>query len=446
MLVPYGGDKCSRYSLPGLVDKKTAKWFLGRLSFVRTGVRPGKEVARGKPQAKEYFISTTNRAQAKQASKSSSIKSNTAKDKKTAYQQGAKQTAGKAIKKVKKHHHIAVHVMVFITIASLLVLGGRRTTNEPTAPSYSFGTSEAPVAVDEVSSADVAASIAREANLIVADNVQNLSDSLNAQVDFAATADEYVSKPQIVATNIKTKDDITSYVTQEGDTIPIIAEKFNVTSDTIRWVNDITGDIVTPGTELTILPVSGVLHTVSGSDTAGSIASHYGANEQQVVAFNDLELTGIKEGQEVIVPNGEEPAPAAPVYFSSAAPATSSVFAFGSEALYGGNGYSYGYCTWHAANRRNEIGRPIPRNLGNAVTWAGIASAAGLGVGEAPQSGAVLWHKNTYIAGGYGHVAFVESVNPDGSAVVSDMNYPSWGVATTRTVPASEMSQYLFIY
>jgi surface antigen len=60
-----------------------------------------------------------------------------------------------------------------------------------------------------------------------------------------------------------------------------------------------------------------------------------------------------------------------------------------------------------------------------------------------PQDGAVVYHKSI---GGLGHVAFVEKVNPDGSALFSDMNYPIWGKVTYRTVPASEMGNYAFIY
>jgi len=352
-----------------------------------------------------------------------------------------------AVKRVKKHHHIAIHTGFFVAVAFLLVFGNRSAVEpEPVAPSYIAGLKESKVAVDDVSSAGVAASIAREANMIVADNVQNLADTLNAQVEFASTADEFVAKPQIVATDVKTKDDITTYVAKEGDTINSIAARFNITSDTVRWANNITGDEVSPGTELTILPISGILHTVTESDSVASIATQYSAVKEQVIAFNDLELGGLVAGTKIVVPNGARVMPPdEPTYFSSVAASSgpASGFAFGSEAIYGGNGYDYGWCTWHAANRRNQIGRPIPRNLGNAITWASIASAAGLGVGETPRTGAVVWHRNI---GGWGHVAFVEQMNPDGSALVSDMNYPIWGGVTYRTVPPSEFSQYLFIY
>jgi len=299
-------------------------------------------------------------------------------------------------------------------------------------------------ALDEVSSADIAATIATGADIIVADNVNNLADSLDAQVDFSTTEDAYLAKPQIVVTEAKTNKDITKYVTKEGDTVSSVARKFNITSDTIRWVNDLSlgVEILGTGKALRILPVSGVLYTVKEGDTAKSIGSRYDANPAQIIAFNDAEVDGLKVGSKIIVPNGEKPPPPkTQTYFSSG-----SGWAFGSQPLYGGNGYSYGYCTWHVASRRAAIGKSIPRNLGNAVTWASLASSAGLKVDGVPTAGAVVWHKNTYTAGGLGHVGFVEKVNPNGSIVVSDMNFPIWNGVTNRTLTPDEFSQYLFIH
>lgn len=346
---------------------------------------------------------------------------------------------------MKKHHHIAIHTGFFVVVATLLVFGNQSVNkSEPSTPSYSVAIEEeSRVAVDEVSSAGVAAAIARESNMMVADNVQNLSDTLNAQVKFAATADEYVAKPQIVATDIKTKDDIVIYVAKEGDTISSIAAQFNITSDTVRWANDLSGDAVTPGTELTILPISGILHTVTESDSIVSIASQYTAVKEQIVAFNDLEIDGLIPGSKVVVPNGARTMPVEEASYFSGASSAGAGFSFGSEAIYGSNGYSYGWCTWHAANRREQIGRPIPRNLGNAISWASLAAASGMGVGSTPANGAVVWHNNI---GGWGHVAFVEQVNPDGSALVSDMNYPVWGGVTYRTITPAEFGNYSFIY
>ncbi len=84
-----------------------------------------------------------------------------------------------------------------------------------------------------------------------------------------------------------------------------------------------------------------------------------------------------------------------------------------------GNGFSYGYCTWYVAHKRY-----IPWR-GNAAEWWWTARAFGAAEGATPRPGAVM-------VMGYsgtspqGHVGYVESVNPDGSFVVSEMNW--WGV------------------
>ncbi len=347
-----------------------------------------------------------------------------------------------------------MYASILLVVVSLFSLNARA-SDDASQISYSFGLGGGQASVDEVSSAEVAARIAQEGDLLVADNVQNLSDSLNAQVDFATTYESYLAKPQIVATQGETVDDIHVYAAQKGDTVGSVARRFNVTSDTVRWANNLTDDAITKGTKLTISPVSGILHTVKEGDTPETLAQKYRANKEQIIAFNDAEVSGLEVGNRIVVPDGVKPEASTPTYFSSTAATTvatadtgssNAQFAFGNQPLYGGNGYSYGYCTWHAANRRAAAGKPIPRNLGNAVTWATLAAQAGLGVDGTPRAGDVLWHKNTYTAGGFGHVAFVERINKDGSILVSDMNYAGWNVVSTRTVKQGEFGNYLFIH
>ena len=83
------------------------------------------------------------------------------------------------------------------------------------------------------------------------------------------------------------------------------------------------------------------------------------------------------------------------------------------------NGFSYGYCTWWVAHKR-----PIPWR-GNAYQWWWNARSFGFAEGATPRAGAVMV---LGISGSspQGHVGYVESVNPDGSFVVSEMNW--WGV------------------
>lgn len=297
--------------------------------------------------------------------------------------------------------------------------------------------------LDQLSSADIAVHIARSANLAESTSVVNKADTDNAQLNFTPADDVITAKPQIIAIGLKSRKDIQTYTAVPGDTVTSIAAHFGVTSDTVRWSNSLTGDSVTPGKALVISPINGIAYLVKAGDTVDSLASKFHGNRDQIIAFNDTEIDGLPVGQYIVIPSGS---PSANVGQPTVANlASSSDFAWGGGApIYGGaNGYDYGYCTWWAATRRSQIGRPVPSNLGNASTWKILAQRAGLGVGNSPQPGAVIWTPpHDY----YGHVGFVESVNSDGSVVVSEMNVVGWGRVDTKTLSPAEAANYGYIY
>lgn len=110
----------------------------------------------------------------------------------------------------------------------------------------------------------------------------------------------------------KVRDSIIDYTVQDGDTVSSIAQKFGISTDTIRWQNSITGDNIKAGDTLEILPVTGVAHKVQKGDTVYSIAKLYDAEPQAIVDFpfnsfaND-ETFELAIGQTVIVPDGVKP-------------------------------------------------------------------------------------------------------------------------------------------
>jgi N-acetylmuramoyl-L-alanine amidase len=288
--------------------------------------------------------------------------------------------------------------------------------------------------LDQLSSADIAVQVARLVELDESVAVVNHADSVNAQLTVAPVEESVISKPQIVQTDLKSKYDIQVYKVKSGDSISSLAKKFGVTKDSIRWSNGILGESLSTGAVLRIPPVNGIVYKVKSGDTVQSLAERYSSSKQKLTSMNDAEL-GLIVNDYIIIPDGVRPVPRTYVSFS----------AFGT-ARYGGNGYDYGWCTWHAANRRIAAGKPLPTNLGNANTWYGRAAGLGMSVGTQPRVGAVIWHRPGYQSGFLGHVGYVESVKADGSIVVSDMNFPIWGRATTRIIPARLMDNFRFIY
>lgn len=288
--------------------------------------------------------------------------------------------------------------------------------------------------LDDTSAATVAADIAAKSQLLVASDATQAAKTMNAQTALATSDSFDLAKRQIVSTAGNATRDITSYTVQSGDTLSMIASKFNITTDTILWTNNIgNADDIKPGQSLTILPVTGLLYTVVTGDTADSLANAYQANAAQILSFNDDEVKGLTPGDKIIIPDGVKPLPVAPAVPVTRVATVSKAPSLTSFA-YSGNGYAYGYCTWYVASRRN-----IPSYWGDARNWYYNAQVSGFSVGSVPAPGAIAWTGAGYL----GHVAYVESAS-GGMVTISEMNGPAgWGRVDTRTVPASS---FRYIY
>lgn len=303
--------------------------------------------------------------------------------------------------------------------------------------------------LDQLSSAEIAAQAAQLAGLPETIAVRNQADSENAQLAVIPSDTTIVAKPQIVSTAQRSKKNILKVKITNAQPIAEIAARYGVTSDSIKWSNGLSGDTAQAGVDLVIPPANGIVVQVKAGDTIDSLVSKYRAERNLFVTVNDAESGTLVAGEYVWLPNGQQP-----VVVSSYS--RYSGFSWGGySAVYSGNGYDYGWCTWWAAKRRADVGRPLPSNLGNAYTWKSLAARSGLPVSGTPVAGAVAYYESI---GGLGHVGFVETVNSDGSAWISDMNYfgvsqiggstpaGGWGRASYHLVPAGGMGAYSFIY
>jgi cell wall-associated NlpC family hydrolase len=97
-----------------------------------------------------------------------------------------------------------------------------------------------------------------------------------------------------------------SYTVQAGDTLLGIASRFKITPETVLWANDLgNGELIQAGQQLTILPLSGVLHHVAKGDTVAGIADSYLADAQMVSVANQVGMDDVlEEGRLLIVPGG----------------------------------------------------------------------------------------------------------------------------------------------
>lgn len=104
-----------------------------------------------------------------------------------------------------------------------------------------------------------------------------------------------------------TTGQISVYTVKSGDTISGIAQKYGVSTNTIRWANNLgTKGLIKVGQDLTILPVTGIRHRVSKGETLGTIADKFNSDLSEIAVFNGLEVDAVLEsGSEIIVPDGE---------------------------------------------------------------------------------------------------------------------------------------------
>ncbi len=322
----------------------------------------------------------------------------------------SKRLFGRLLKRSRKrlirYSILAANIALLVAVLLFVLRASNTSQTLPQAATTPLGNA-ASNPLDLLSSADIAANVAQLANLPESTSASNRAVTVNALLAVSPADQTVVAKPQIVATNFKSNKDIKMYVTVAGDTVSSLAAKFGVTSDSIRASNGLTGDSLAAGKTLYIPPVNGIVYVVKAGDTPDSLASKYSANKDQIIAFNDAEIKGLTVGERIIIPNGLLPA-------NTGGAAT--FFGGGTYvATYGFNGYDFGWCTWWAANRRSQLGHPVPSNLGDAYSWFILAQRAGLPTGYTPRVGAVAVNQ----AGD--HVSVVEQVNPDGSFWVSEM-------------------------
>lgn len=295
------------------------------------------------------------------------------------------------------------------------------------------------LSVDQIVAANLAASTAQVADLSVATNVANLSISLNAKENLAQNDDNLLTKPQIVQPN--SQRGVTTYRTVTGDTVQSVAARFGLTAETVKWANNLATDALTPDTNLAIPGTNGVVYTTKDGDSVQALAQKYGTDAARIISYNDLEVSGITPGMRIVIPGGILPENERPRLAVVTSGGGGVARISGASAAVAGNKYDYGYCTWYVYNKRAAIGRPVGSFWGNAVSWASYARSSGYLVNNTPEVGAVLQN-----GGGYGHVAFVESVGADGSVTVSEMNYAGWNVVSTRTISAGQAGSYNYIH
>lgn len=181
---------------------------------------------------------------------------------------------------------------------------------------------------------------------------------------------------------------------------------------------------------------------VKSGDTLTSIAEAHGTTYGRLYDANEQikDPNQIDVGNEIRIPQTTETLPdrlssyaAQAATYTQATTTTSRTYTskpVNSSSYYVGNGM---WCTDYVHSKRPDVA--VYGNAG--YNWLNSAKAAGKTTGTAPQAGAVAVTN--------GHVAYVESVNSDGSYVVSEMgwNYKA-GNYNQRTVAPGTFGGFIY--
>ncbi|MDO4870836.1 MAG: LysM peptidoglycan-binding domain-containing protein [Candidatus Saccharibacteria bacterium] len=309
---------------------------------------------------------------------------------------------------------------------------------------------------------NLAVKVAQQSRLPVEENVVWLAESNTLQKETASQSTELTVARAVPVFDLKTINrSIKTHVVKNGESIQQIADSYGISINTIKWANNMSKDTLEVGKSLNILPLDGIIYKVKDGDTLESLAEKYKSTVQRIQIFNDLEITGIKTGQEIIIPEGILPTEERPGYV---APVTVTYYttynysyggnmsgdilsrSYGYSGPTAGNKYVFGNCTWYAYERRAQIGRSINTGgtWGHAYSWAASARNLGYAVNKSPAVGAII--QTNYGGGGYGHVGVVERIEENGDIIISDMNYAGYNVVTWRRISSSAVGNYNYIH
>lgn len=205
----------------------------------------------------------------------------------------------------------------------------------------------------------------------------------------------------------KPRDRVIQHTVAEGETLASLAERYDISIDTIKWENDLSSDLIKPGEVLDIPPVTGIVYTVAAGDNIYTIAKKYNIDAQGIVnfPFNDFvdqDTFQLSPGQILYLPDGTiAPKPAAQTgqqYFAQTQAGVQGTSSF----IWPASGTITSYPSWWhmALDIANSSAPPIIASDTGTVTYTGC-----LGYGYGCHI--IIDHGNGYQSL-YGHLSSIE--------------------------------------
>ena len=231
------------------------------------------------------------------------------------------------------------------------------------------------------------------------------------------------------------------YEVEEGDTISTLADRFGVDTHTIVNNNELSSpDSISVGTQLTILPISGISYTVQPGDTLASIAERYRVDLGPIIDFNYLsDADNLSAGMELILP-GASPLPPAPPPAPEVQRNTTYVVAPGDTVLTIAKRFGVEPVDIVVANKmssadRLSIGQELKIVAGAGSSSSGNSATGSVsGPARAPVQQAVT--RNLPVPGGSSQAQQVRPSSIGGGVVSIAMDYKGYRYVFGGTTPA----------
>ena len=310
------------------------------------------------------------------------------------------------------------------------------------------------VTSDQLSESYTVANIANAVDLPSTSSISENYVTINAIYESTGTVSSsdtaVVEKPTIIDASGLDLDKIKSHTVAEGETLDSIIALYGskATKDQLRWSNGLKNEQLSVGSTIYVPVLNGIAYKAQANDSAAALAQKYGSNEEQIVAFNNLEGRAIEAGQILIIPNATVPERERPEYVAPTrrpysnnnsgrtysyvydSGARHNMVEIGSYSYWSNEYYAtkwqnnpgaFGNCTWFAWYwRRNNMSSEywLPTGaVGNARNWI-YTMGGSYYTGRTPAYGAVIQSTSGY----YGHVGVVVGVTPGVSIKIQEMN------------------------
>ncbi len=143
-------------------------------------------------------------------------------------------------------------------------------------------------------------------------NSSKLVNSQEIDPDYLASVTDIIPQRTTAITTVpdsRKQSEPFAYVIEDGDTLSSIGNKFKISVDALKYVNNLSDySVLNVGDQIVIPPVTGLIHTVAKGDTLSSIANKYSVAPQAIADFNYiLNTSSLVVGSELVIPDAKIP-------------------------------------------------------------------------------------------------------------------------------------------